>query len=124
MHICTSPPKELELNSTGHSYIKGQMHNCGVQDCPSYKLWAQDLEKTGHLSMLARTRAAHKMVMSLLDEFEEGEDEGELPKWIRGKRDRDFYQGMVEKFDTEPLENVVLTAKQWFYLYDLYQRSL
>lgn len=81
------------------------------------------LQETGHPTMLDRVKACHRMVTALTDEWEHRTPEKQ-PKWIRNGEDRKFWRDMFDKFDMWKLEEIVISKAQYFYLKDMYDRSL
>lgn len=82
--------------------------------------------ETGHPTMLDRVRAMHRMVTGLLDEWEEyvAAENGRPPKWCRELNQRTFFKNIADQFDIARLEELNFSRHQYFYLKDLYDRSL
>lgn len=81
------------------------------------------LQETGHITMLDRVKAAHRMVTAMVDSWELRTQE-QPPKWARSKEDRILYQNLLNKFDTQELESIDINTAQFFALRDLYALSL
>lgn len=81
------------------------------------------LQETGHLTMLDRVKAAHRMVMAMVDSWELRTQE-QPPKWVSKPADRTFYAQMLGQFDMMEMEKISISKAQFWYLRDLYERSL
>lgn len=81
------------------------------------------LQETGHITMLDRVKAAHRMVTAMVDSWDERTPE-RPPKWAKSQDDRMLYKSLLDKFDMQELDKIIISKKQFYYLRDLYERSL
>lgn len=110
LHMCRPAPNVEEI----------------LSGTPEEKAAKQVLQETGHASMLHRVRAAYKMLTSMQDDWDKFVELGNVarPKYVRGIGDVKFLESMYLLFDSVQLENVALSKQQFFYISDLYARSL
>lgn len=89
------------------------------------------LEETGHVDMLSRVRAFHKMLISLEDDWEAfttGDiltQEDRRPKWLERTDGalHIFIKNMFDKFSLQKLEEIEITAKQFFWMKDTFDKA-
>lgn len=110
LHMCRPTPNFLDAASGS----------------PEVRENAQVLQETGHASMLDRVKATHRMLTGMQDEWDRFVEVGNeaRPKYVRGVGDVKFLTGVYDTFDSVNLEDIRVSKSQFFYVSDIYSRSL
>jgi len=128
MHIC-EPTEEFKSRIEARSHY---LHTLAKITLPAHvpigAAPSAIMQETGHETMLDRVKAFHRMLTALTPDWEEWletmQHPDERPRWIREAKDQKFFADMLLTFDSANIEDISITKKQFFWMRDIYDRSL